>query len=96
MKKTVIVKWKIKTSATTEVLKMLPELVARTRNEPGNISYAIYQSETDPSELMLHEEYADADALEAHKKSEPYQRLVVQEIIPRLEKREVTLATRLF
>lgn len=89
MEKTILVKWKIKGSETPRILQRLPELTRKTRGEPGNLSYAIYQSETDPNELVLHECYVDADAMEAHKRSEHYQQIVVKEIIPHLEVREV-------
>ena len=96
MKKTIIVKWKIKAPETTRVLQLLPDLVAKARNEEGAIFYDIYQSEAAPNELFLHEQYADAAALEAHKQSEHYQRIVVKEIIPHLETREAALVTKLF
>jgi len=89
-KKTIIAKWKIKEAETSRILKILPELVEKTRKEKGNISYAIYQSETYPSELILHEEYTDAAALESHKQSEHYQRIVANQIAPHLAAREVT------
>jgi quinol monooxygenase YgiN len=37
----------------------LPDLAEQTSAESGNISYTIYQSETDPRELILHEHYVD-------------------------------------
>ena len=90
-----IVKWKIKESETDRILKMLPELAAKSKNEKGNVSYAIYQSESDDNELILHEQYTDVDAVEAHKKSEHYQTIVVNEIIPHLTLREVIRVKKL-
>jgi len=95
MEKELIVKWKIKESETARILKLLPTLVEKTKKEEGNLFYAIYQSENDANELLLHERYADADAVEAHKNSEHYQKIVVDEIIPHLEIREVTIVKRL-
>lgn len=85
-----IAKWKINESETDRILKMLPELAEKSRNEDGNVSYAIYRSESDPNEFILHEKYRDEDAVEAHKNSEHYQAIVVREIIPHLAHREVT------
>lgn len=96
MKKTIIVKWRLKESETSRILKMLPELAEKTRSEPGNLSYEIYQSESNPNELILHEQYVDADAAELHRQSEHYQRIVASEIIPHLEVREVNLVKKLF
>ncbi len=95
MEKELIVKWKIKESETARILKLLPTLAEMTKKEKGNLFYAIYQSENDPNELLLHERYTDADAVEAHKNSEHYQKTVVDEIIPHLEIREVTIVKRL-
>jgi quinol monooxygenase YgiN len=95
MEKIIIVKWRIKDSETARILKLLPELIAESRKEPGNVSYAIYQSENDPSDLILHEAYIDATASESHKRSEHYQRIVLKEIIPHLASREVTPVTQL-
>lgn len=91
----VIVKWKIAESETSRILALLPELAEKTRAEPGNVSYAIYQSERSPQELILHEEYVDAAAAEAHRRSEHYERIVVDEIIPHLEVREVAVVKKL-
>ena len=85
-----IAKWKIKESETERILKILPELAEKSRNETGNVFYAIYRSESDPDELILHEQYRDEDAVETHKSSEHYQAIVVREIIPHLALREVT------
>lgn len=90
MKRVVIVRWKIKEPETSRIVQMLPELVDKSRQEKGNVSYNIYQSEADPSELILHEEYASAAAAESHRQSEHYQRIVLNQIVPHLASREVT------
>lgn len=96
MEKELIVKWKIKNSETADILNLFSELADKTRNEKGNISYHIYQSADNVNEFFLHERYVDADALEIHKNSEHYQQIVLAQIIPHLEIREVTLVKRLF
>jgi len=95
MKRELIVKWKIKASETSRILGMLPELAEKTKGEHGNISYTIFRSEADPNEFILHESYVDAEALEAHRRSEHYQRIVAGKIIPHLEVREVTFVRQL-
>lgn len=95
MEKIIIAQWRIKKSETARILERLAELSQKTRSEPGNLSYAVYQSENDPSELILHECYVNAEAVEVHKNSEHYQRIVVNEIIPHLESREIISVKRL-
>lgn len=90
MERTVIVKWKIKPAEVERVLALLPELAEKTRAEQGNRHYAIYQSESDPSELFLVEQYADAAAADLHRQSEHYQRIVAAGIVPHLDVRQVT------
>jgi quinol monooxygenase YgiN len=95
MEKELFVKWKIKSTETARILKLLPTLARQTRNEPRNISYSIYQASSDPNEFLLHERYADEHAADSHRNSEHYQRIVVAEIIPHLEVREVTVVNKL-
>jgi len=96
MEKELIVKWKIREDKTSEILKLLPELAEATKKELGNLMYAIYQSESNPNELILHERYVDEDAAEAHKTSKHYHDIVAGKIIPHLENREVTVIKQLF
>jgi len=96
MEKELIVKWTIRESETTRILGLLPKLVADTKNEKGNLSYNIYQAADNVNILILHERYADQEALEAHKNSRHYQETVVGQIIPFLEGREVQLLHKLF
>lgn len=96
MEKELIVKWRIKESETPGILSLLEELVEKTRNEAGNISYNIYQSVENANELILHERYVDSDAVESHKASEHYKKTVLEQIIPNLEIREINILKKLF
>lgn len=96
MEKIVIVSWKIKESEAARIFPLLPRLVNKTRGEAGNISYTIYQAEGNPCDLILHEEYINAEAVEAHKNSDHYKRIVVDQILPYLELPDVQLVIRLF
>ena len=95
MEKTFIVRWKLKESEASRILGMLPELAEKSRSESGNLSYAIYASERDPRELILYEQYVDAAAAEAHRQSEHFKRIVLNEIVPHLEAREIVSVTKL-
>jgi len=91
-----IVKWRVKESELSRILALLPELAGKSKEEEGNLLYSVYQSESDGSELILHERYRDAEAVETHKSSEHYQRIVVKEILPHLVIREVVRVRKLF
>ncbi len=94
MKTTLFVKWTLLPSSEARVMALLTELAAKTRSEPGNRLYDVYRSESDPREIVLHEEYVDAAALAAHRQSAHYAALVVNDILPHLEKRDVVVAKK--
>ena len=96
MEKELIVKWKIKETETPRILDLLSQLVEKTRNEKGNLSYNIYQSVDDNNVFILHERYSDDAAIEFHKSSAHYQEIVAGEIIPHLEVREVSSLRKLY
>ncbi|NMH27131.1 putative quinol monooxygenase [Flavobacterium silvaticum] len=96
MEKELIVKWKIKESGTARVLELLQQMATETKKEKGNIFYNIYQSEDNPNELFLHERYTNPQALEDHKNSTHYNKIVAEQIIPLLETREVVMVKQLF
>lgn len=95
MEKELIVKWKIKETEVSNVLKLLPELAQKSKSEKGNLTYEIFQSETEPTAFVLHECYKNEDALEFHKNSDHYQSIVVKQIIPLLEVRELMFVKKL-
>jgi autoinducer 2-degrading protein len=95
MEKELIVRWTIRESETSRILDLLPQLAADTKNEKGNLAYSIYQATDNANVLILHERYADQEALEFHKNSTHYKEVVVAQIIPYLENREVQLLTKL-
>ena len=96
MEKEVLVKWTVREPETARILGLLEDLVLESRNEQGNILYAVYQSESDPNVLFLHERYTDEAAMELHKNSAHYLKTVVGQIIPHLESREVQLLHKLY
>lgn len=85
----VFAKWQVREGALQTVLDLLPELIQYTKNEEGNVCYHIYQSHTDTHTLLLYEGYEDEASLDAHRSSNHFKEIVVKQIVPLLEKREV-------
>ena len=56
---------------------ILRELRDASRTEPGVITFAIARSWENPSVFALYEEYEDQGALDAHGKTEHFNRLVI-------------------
>lgn len=59
-----------------EALKLYEELVSKTQKEDGCISYNLFRDVDDKSILTMIEEWESLEALEAHKKTEHFTRLV--------------------
>jgi (4S)-4-hydroxy-5-phosphonooxypentane-2,3-dione isomerase len=85
-------KWKIREGNLERVLRLMPELAALSAAEEGCIFYQVHQGRNEPKTLMLYECYRDEAALDAHRASEHFQRMVMGEIVPLLESREPFLA----
>ena len=87
--------WKVKNGQVSNVLNLLKTVQNESIKEKGNLFYKIHQSNTDLNTIVLFEGYTDEDAIAIHRNSSYYQDLVIQKIIPLLEKREIVLATLL-
>ena len=85
--------WKVKEGHTDTVLNMLKTVGEESVKEKGNLFYKVHQSNTDISTIVLFEGYIDEAAITAHRNTTHYRELVVEQIIPLLESREVVLTT---
>src|SRR5690606_14009513 len=88
-------KWQVKDGQLGAVLKLLAEVAKKSIEEKGNLFYKIHQSNSDANTLILFEGYTNGSAVEEHRSSAYFQNLVVGQIIPMLENREVILASQL-
>jgi len=82
---------------TTNIIAVAAEWRARPgheetvrQHEPGNLLYVGHQDPADPAHFFFYEQYADQQALEAHRDSAHYQDLVIGQIVPLLAERAVT------
>lgn len=91
----VCAKWQVKEGKLDAVLEIMKEAAQKSSEEKGNLFYKIHQSKADENTLILFEGYENESAVEFHKNSEHYQNLVVKQIIPLLESREVTLMNQI-
>lgn len=65
----------------------LREMIGRTRQEPGCLTYIVQRSIENPLKYLLYEQYKDQAAFDAHTNADYFQRYVLGEIVPRLESR---------
>ncbi|MGC5246242.1 putative quinol monooxygenase [Gordonia sp. DT219] len=71
----------------TTVLALLEQLAAASRDEPGNRGYDYYLSPDGSDEILIVERYGSAADFVAHRESEHFRHLGVQQIIPLLARR---------
>ncbi|RFU37169.1 antibiotic biosynthesis monooxygenase [Actinomadura logoneensis] len=71
------------------LLPLLDEMARESRKEPGNLAYRAHVGTEDDRLVVLYEEYVSEDAFTAHCETEHFQRIVLGQIVPRLESREV-------
>lgn len=91
----VFAKWQVKEGKIDTVLNLLAEVAKKSTEEKGNLFYKIHQSNSEPNTLILFEGYTNEAAVDEHRNSSHFQNLVVGNIIPNLENREVILASQL-
>lgn len=86
----VFARWKVKEGNMSTVLELLKVVRSGTLREEGNLFYKIHQSQADTNTLILFEGYSDEAAQQAHMQTDHFQ-MAVEQIVPLLEEREVTL-----
>lgn len=91
----VFARWQVKEGQLDTVLNLLPEVVAKSTAEEGNLFYKVHQNNADANTLVLFEGYKNEAALNEHRNSAHFQTRVIGEIIPLLENREVIITTHL-
>ena len=69
---------KVDAANVTKALGLAKELVEASRKDDGNIDYDIYQSQTDPTQLMIFETWKDQPSLDTHSAAEHFTRIVPQ------------------
>jgi quinol monooxygenase YgiN len=70
------------------VAELIPQLVAASSAEPGNVHYIAHRDPEDPHVFLIYEQYRDKPAFEEHGQTEHFQTLGVGGIFPLLDGRE--------
>ncbi|MBO7418365.1 MAG: antibiotic biosynthesis monooxygenase [Bacteroidaceae bacterium] len=69
---------KVAPENVTKALGLAQELVEASRKDGGNIDYDIYQSQNDPTQLIIFETWKDQPSLDIHSAAEHFTRIVPQ------------------
>lgn len=91
----VFAQWQVKEGQLNTVLPLIAEVTKQTVQEKGNLFYKLHQSNTDKNTLILYEGYTDEAAVEEHRNAAYFKEIVLEQIVPHLENREVILASLL-
>ncbi|MBF4516951.1 antibiotic biosynthesis monooxygenase [Flavobacterium sp. ANB] len=87
--------WKVKEGQVENVLQLLKTVHHESIKENGNLFYKVHQSNSDANTIILFEGYISEDAVTQHRNSHYFQDLVLGQIVPLLDNREIVLATPL-
>lgn len=74
----VIARSVIRNNELEKVINLYDELIKKTREEDGCISYELFQDINDKNVLIIIEEWESEKHLDAHKKTEHFTRVVPQ------------------
>ncbi|SDR08448.1 peptidyl-tRNA hydrolase, PTH1 family [Chryseobacterium soldanellicola] len=91
----VYAKWQVKEGKLDAVLQLMKEAAEKSSQEEGNLFYKLHQSRSNSNTLILFEGYKDATAIDTHRNSEHFKSIVLEQVVPLLENREVIVMDRL-
>jgi quinol monooxygenase YgiN len=84
-------RWRTKEGEVEVVKAQALRMAVASRKEPGCLEYRVHQAAGDPREILLYERYESMAALDAHRDTPHFKDIVIAEVVPRLELREVGL-----
>ena len=86
----IVARWRCRAGEAAKIDAILQELVPAIRAEPGNVSFTAHRSHEDPNEYLLYEQYKSEQAFLDHRQLPHFKQLVLEGVVPLLEKREIT------
>jgi len=95
MSLTILGFWRASEGEAEVVAQRAVAVAVVSRLEPGCLEYRVHRDRADPREFVLFERYTNRAAVEAHRASEHFQKVVLADIVPRLERREVRMLEEL-
>lgn len=85
----VVARYKARPGNGDAVAQALRSVVGASREEPGCVLYTVNRSADEPDEFLLYERYGDERDLEAHRQTPHFREVVLGQVVPLLETREV-------
>ena len=82
------VTWEVRDGEVEAAADIVARFAPEARKEPGVELLMVNQCATNPSQFLFYEVFTDAAAFEAHQQTPHFRRLILEEALPRLNKRE--------
>jgi quinol monooxygenase YgiN len=83
----VVARFEARPEEAGEVARLLAAMIPHALEEPGCHAYFVNRLVDDPAVFLLYEQYVDADAFDAHLRTEPFERIVKGQVVPLLADR---------
>ena len=85
----VVARYRTVAGREQDVLSLLGTAAEASRKEPACRRYRVHQGTEDPRTVLLYEEYDNEDGFAAHCASPHFQDIVLDQVLPLLEERDV-------
>ena len=89
------VRMRFRSEDREEIVAILRELTAASRQEPGCVTYVPHTVESEPDTVLIYEQYQNESAVEAHRATEHFRRYAVGGLYQRMLDRVVENLTAL-
>lgn len=89
------VTWTAKPGKEKDAERLFRELTEASRKEPGCVMYLVHRHSDDPSHFFIYEQYKDAAALEAHRKTPHFLEIARGSLLQVADRKDANLYTPL-
>ena len=87
----ILAEYGVQENKLPEVLQLLKQVRELSSREPRCVCYRVNQVIEDPYKIVLYEEYQNEDALNHHRESSHFQEIIMQQVLPLLQSRKLTI-----
>ncbi len=82
------VAWEVRDGEADAAAEIISRFLPEARKEPGVELLMVNQSATDPTRFLFYEVFRDAAAFEAHQQTPHFRKMILEEAVPLLSKRD--------
>jgi quinol monooxygenase YgiN len=82
--------WEARDGEADTVADILARFAPQARQEPGVKLFMVHRAVVNPAQFLFYELFEDAAAYEAHQQTPHFKALIMEEGVPRLNRRERT------